>query len=313
MMERLAKRLMTAWPAYPSSNDYDLSEIFSSDEYTLADAAGQDRLKLLSARSRYEYEKTLSFFHLYFPGLDKKQFRSKSILDLGSFTGGRLVSWVEHYGFGEAAGIDIDPLYAEAGRMFASTKGLDIAFTTGFAEELPYEGDRFDFVTSYDVFEHVRDVSRAMAECFRVLKPGGQLFAVFPQFFQPLEAHLGLITKMPALQWFFSGRALTAAYHEIGRERGHDAAWYARKAPELEPWERLPTLNGITVAKFRRIIKEQQWHLVYRSKRPLPATGRRAQEPVFRLLRGLLAVPARLPILEELFLDRICCVLEKKG
>jgi len=48
---------------------------------------------------------------------------------------------------------------------------------------------------------------------------------------------------------------------------------------------RLVSLNGITVSKFSRIIRQRSWSL-----------------------NGL---PATLPLLEELFLDRICVDLEK--
>ena len=64
----------------------------------------------------------------------------------------------------------------------------------------------FDYIVNFDVLEHVRDVEIVLKECFRVLKPDGKLLAVFPPFFQPLEAHLGMVTKMPALHWLFSGK-----------------------------------------------------------------------------------------------------------
>jgi hypothetical protein len=41
--------------------------------------------------------------------------------------------------------------------------------------------------------------------------------------------------------------------------------------------------------------------------------GRRAKQPVFRFVRDALVLRARLPLLEELFLDRICVDLEKAG
>ena len=39
-------------------------------------------------------------------------------------------------------------------------------------------------------------------------------------------------------------------------ERGNDAKWYARKNPKLSDWEKLPSLNGITVSKFKKIISK---------------------------------------------------------
>src|SRR5207237_10793605 len=113
----------------------------------------------------------------------------------------------------------------------------------GYAEQMPFADGAFDVIVAFDVFEHVRDVAQVMAECYRTLKPGGVLLTAFPQFLQPAESHLGMVTRAPALQWFFSGRALTAAYHDITKERGEAAQWYARETPELEPWERMRSLN----------------------------------------------------------------------
>lgn len=48
------------------------------------------------------------------------------------------------------------------------------------AEQLSFEDDSLDFIVSNDVFEHVADPVRAFAECARVLKPGGMMFATFP-------------------------------------------------------------------------------------------------------------------------------------
>jgi ubiquinone/menaquinone biosynthesis C-methylase UbiE len=59
-------------------------------------------------------------------------------------------------------------------------------FDVGVGERLPFEDGSFDAILSLDVFEHVQDVSGVMAECRRVLAPGGMLLACFAQYFQPL-------------------------------------------------------------------------------------------------------------------------------
>lgn len=314
MSKSLAKAIMKIWPNHPKEDSLNLQEIFNHDSYTQAPIEKQHRIKLQSSQFRYEYEKqNYCLFEKYFPSLSPDDFHNKSILDLGSFTGGRLVYWVERYGFGEARGIDVDPVYAEAASLFAESKGVNASFDTGFGESLPYDSNHFDFIVSYDVFEHVQNIEQVMQECYRVLKPGGKLLAIFPGFYQPLESHLGLATKMPALQWLFSGKTLTAAYVEVLSERGTESSWYARKDPNLAQWEKLPCLNGITVAGFRRLVKAQKgWNALYWGRNTILSHGRQSKKIVFRLLAYLLALPARLPILEELFLGRICCMLEKR-
>ena len=314
MSRSLAKALMKIWPNHPKEDNLNLQEIFNHESYTHAPIEKQRRIQLQSAQFRYEYEKEVyCFLEKYFPNIPPGDFHNKSILDLGSFTGGRLVYWVERYGFREARGIDVDPIYAEAGELFARSKGVNARFDTGFGESLPYDSNHFDFVVSCDVFEHVQNVEQVMQECFRVLKPGGKLLAVFPQFCQPLESHLGLATKMPALNWLFSGRTLTRAYYEVLLDRGRESSWYARQSPNLAEWEKSPCLNGISVARFRRIVKaEKGWNALYWGRNSILSHGRKANRFPFRLLRYLFVLPACLPILEELFLGRVCCVLEKR-
>ena len=46
--------------------------------------------------------------------------------------------------------------------------------------KLSFEDDKFDYILSFDVFEHVPDYKMALAECCRCLKPGGRLFFSVP-------------------------------------------------------------------------------------------------------------------------------------
>ncbi len=308
----IVRKLMEAWPNYPQPNDLSTWQIFQQDDYLNATREKQDAVKLRSAEWRYEYEADMGFFDTYYPQIDTSQFAGQDVLDLGSFTAGRLIGWAEKYKFNLAAGIDINPVFEEAGKLFADSKGINCDLRTGFGENLPWADDSFDSVISFDVFEHVRDVSVVMEECFRVLKPGGRLFACFPPFYQPLEAHLGAATRMPGLQWLFSGETITAAFDEIIAERGAEADWYRRSKLGLAEWEKLPTLNGITVRKFRHILHNHpDWNLEFWSRKPVFSDGRRSRQLPFRLLRLAAAIPARLPLLEEISLGRICCTLRK--
>jgi SAM-dependent methyltransferase len=306
----LAKQVMKCLPSFPRKDDFATWEVFRLEEYTKGTARDQEAFKLKSAQYRYDYECDNPFFEKYFSIIHPDEYYQRSILDLGCFTGGRLVFWKERYQFGVAHGIDFNPIFAEAGRLFASQRSVRVDFATGFGEALPYRASVFDFIVSYDVFEHVRDVETVLQECWRVLKPGGRLLAVFPQFYHPLEAHLGSVTRMPALHWLFSGETLARAAYEIICERGRDGYWYTER-PKLREWERLYSLNGITVRQFRRMVERGGWKTQYWRRDPILSDGRRSKLVLFRLLRIPLILPARLPLFEELFLGRICCVLQK--
>jgi SAM-dependent methyltransferase len=55
---------------------------------------------------------------------------------------------------------------------------------------IPFDDNTFDFIFSNSVFEHVRDLSLALAEIKRVLKPGGVSLHLFPPKARLIEAHL---------------------------------------------------------------------------------------------------------------------------
>jgi SAM-dependent methyltransferase len=56
----------------------------------------------------------------------------------------------------------------------------------------------FDLILSNQVFEHVEDMDAALAEIFRILKPGGLFLCLFPSKDVWREGHCGV----PFLHWF---------------------------------------------------------------------------------------------------------------
>ncbi|MEW6530990.1 MAG: methyltransferase domain-containing protein [Thermodesulfobacteriota bacterium] len=54
---------------------------------------------------------------------------------------------------------------------------------------IPFEEETFDLVFSFDVLEHVMDVSSVLREIWRVLKPGGKSLHSFPSRYRILECH----------------------------------------------------------------------------------------------------------------------------
>lgn len=66
-------------------------------------------------------------------------------------------------------------------RLEGETEAGDV-FRRGDALDLPFEEERFDAVTLWNLLEHVPDAAAALGEAARVLRPGGWLFLICPNY-----------------------------------------------------------------------------------------------------------------------------------
>jgi SAM-dependent methyltransferase len=73
----------------------------------------------------------------------------------------------------EVTGLDLTPKLLEAARGRASDEDLDVRFVEGDAEELPFESDSFDRVTSCFGVMFAPRHEQAASELTRVVRPGG--------------------------------------------------------------------------------------------------------------------------------------------
>lgn len=97
----------------------------------------------------------------------------RMILDLGSGAG-NMAHHLAHYG--RVIGIDNNsrPL------AVAAQRGLPVLQSTGDA--LSFPEDSFDLIALLDTVEHIPNETGVLAECYRVLKPGGKLLVTVPAF-----------------------------------------------------------------------------------------------------------------------------------
>src|ERR1700728_1350846 len=295
------------------SNGAELNEIIRHPNFTMASKSERPELLMRSARAKYESEIHYSWDHYF--GVDLAPLLAgKRVMDLGCLFGGRSVAWAERYRIEHMTGIDVHPAYIEAATRFAQSRNVKADFHLAVGERLPFEAGTFHAILSFDVYEHVQSVAATLIECHRVLRPGGHLCVVFPSYWQPLEHHLSLVTRVPGLQYMFSGHTLVAAYNQILDSRGVDAAWYKRQKPELQPWERCNTINGTTLRSFRRLIKEGGWQIVKHSRPPIGSMGRTVvnrPRPWHRALAAVGRALVEIPVVNEAFLHRIVFILRR--
>ena len=60
--------------------------------------------------------------------------------------------------------------------------GIKFKYVDLFKEKLPYKSNYFDVVYSKSVIEHMIDPLNFIGECFRVLKPGGKIIVLTPDW-----------------------------------------------------------------------------------------------------------------------------------
>jgi len=97
----------------------------------------------------------------------------RRVLDAGCGTGGML-SWLSQYtGSDSVVGVDL----STTALKFCQARNQK-ELTQGSIAQLPFADSSFDLVTSFDVVQHVLDKGdvRAIAEIYRVLRPGGFAF-----------------------------------------------------------------------------------------------------------------------------------------
>lgn len=73
------------------------------------------------------------------------------------------------------AAIDIAEVFIEHARLAQEQSSLGIKFGVASAVELPFANESFDFITGFMSFMDIPETECVLAECHRVLKPGGFL------------------------------------------------------------------------------------------------------------------------------------------
>jgi ubiquinone/menaquinone biosynthesis C-methylase UbiE len=121
---------------------------------------------------RYRFEK----LHYLPRVVDFGAYDGQQVLEVGCGIGTDLVRFAA--GGAEVTGIDLsDTAIGLAERNFALRGLTPVALKVANGEAMPFADAAFDVVYAHGVLQYTADASRMIAECHRVLKPGGQ--AVF--------------------------------------------------------------------------------------------------------------------------------------
>jgi len=151
----------------------------------------------------------------------------ENIIDVGCGIGGSTLHLAQKFG-SNATGITLSPVQASRAKERAREAGLDsrVNFEVANALDMPFADNSFDLVWSLESGEHMPDKAKFLAECYRVLKPGGKMiFATWCHRetdsvagdLTPSEvAHLKEIYRVYCLPYVIS----LSEYREIATECG---------------------------------------------------------------------------------------------
>lgn len=269
----------------------------------------------ISIATKRAFDDGHSFFQRFDETFDAQDLTAKDVLDIGSGCGGRTAYYLLHGNPRSIVGLDISTHRASIARLSVTQLCGDsrISFIVGVGEELPFQGASFDFVLSYDVFEHVENLYQVLQECYRVLRPSGRLCALFPPYYGPRAHHLDFITTLPFLHHLFSPSVLVEAANRILQEQPT-----LRDSPLPNP-ERsylgrqvLPRLNGTTERDFRRIVGELPFEVEQMTLVPFGSgNGGVAKRMVHMVCKTMLWLPV--PFQRDVFVSTIRCILKKRG
>ena len=126
------------------------------------------------------------------------------VLDVGCGTGNLTQAAARNAGpEGGAQGIDASPEMIDLAQAKARRSGSQAAFSLGLMEKLDFPDASFDVVISRLAMHHLPDnlKPQALAEVFRVLKPGGRLLiADFNPSGNPVQNHVMSLLVGPMME-----------------------------------------------------------------------------------------------------------------
>lgn len=228
--------------------------------------------------------------------------RGKRVLDVGCGLGGKS-AWYALHGAEEVVAVDLDPERVEQAAAFAAERrAANARFLARDAGRLEGLGDgRFHLALFNDAFEHLAQPGAALAECWRVLAPGGAALVVFPPWRSPWGAHLFAYVGIPWCQLLFADEPLLDVWKEGFRRAAGDGSGLItpKKLAEVTAARtvaELRQLNKMTIGRFHQLVEASPFTLV----------AAREHVPAWVVPR-----PKRSLFLREHLVTRVTAVLQK--
>ncbi len=179
------------------------------------------------------------------------------------------------YRRGELCGVDL--------REMPARPGVELRAANVVLDPIPYPDDHFGSVSAYDFLEHVPRLLttpeghatwfpfvRLMSEIWRVLAPGGRLYALTPAFPNPAAfvdpTHVNIITDRTH-EYFCGEQALGRIYGFEGAFRALRVEWVVN----LDSLEARPRTLRESLRRWNRARRGKLTHLLWELEAVKPA------------------------------------------
>lgn len=224
--------------------------------------------------AEWQFENGKTALSHYLPAYSAESFiKNKNILDMGCGAGGKSVYYLS-LGAASVTGVDIVEHYRREAESFAKEKGFaeKFRFIIGDAGNLDFPDASFDTIIMNDFFEHAANPKRILTEAVRLIKPGGGIYINFPPYYHPFGAHLSDAVNIPWVHLFFPDKALINVYKQL--------------------------VCGMPDGKKRINLR-------------ISTDGEGNEYFSYTPLRAFLKTLCRVPILKEMFIKNVTCVIRK--
>ncbi len=210
----------------------------------LSDYSGVNTAPAFGASNQFDSKRFKNRLNTLRKDLGRDYLCGKKILEIGS-GGGMLLAILRKEGI-EAYGVEPDKYSIRASKkLFEKNKISRNIVRFGYGEALPYKENSFDIVVSFQVLEHTKDPCAVLAEARRVLKPGGIIYFVVPNYNSFWEGHYNLIW-MP----FFGKRLAKIYVRFFGRNPNFIDRLYFITPNKLRVWSKKLGLKIISLGTF---------------------------------------------------------------
>ena len=201
--------------------------------------------------------------------------KDKKVLDYGCGDGFQALAILDS-GARYVMGVDLSEQRLRHARHMVSNKE-NIEFSNTIR-------GKFDVVISQNAIEHFSEPGKSLAQMTDSLAEGGRILITFgPPWFAPYGAHMHFFTKVPWVHLLWSEKSVwrvQSRYRDDGGTMKYKSG-----------------LNEMSIRKFESLIE---------------ASGLKAEWTFYHAVKNMNLL-AHIPILRELFINQVSCILTRKG